>query len=49
MLTFILQIDWKKFLSLKKLKTQFHGYVFNDLSGEKIIETFYQKELQKTN
>ena len=24
-------------------------YVINDLNGEKIIETFYEKELQKTN
>ena len=24
-------------------------YVINDLDGEQIIETFYQKELQKTN
>ena len=24
-------------------------YVINDLNGEEIIETFYEKELQKTN
>ena len=24
-------------------------YVFNDLNGEEIIGTFYEKELQKTN
>ena len=24
-------------------------YVVNDLNGEEIIETFYEKELQKTN
>ena len=24
-------------------------YVINDLNGEKIIGTFYEKELQKTN
>ena len=24
-------------------------YIINDLNGEKIIETFYEKELQKTN
>ena len=24
-------------------------YVINDLNGEKIIRTFYEKELQKTN
>ena len=34
---------------LVKLKIQFHGHVINDLNGEKIIGTFYEKELQKTN
>ena len=34
---------------LVKLKIQFHGYVINDLNGEEIIRTFYEKELQKTN
>ena len=24
-------------------------YTINDLNGEKVIETFYEKELQKTN
>ena len=32
-----------------KLKIQFHGHVINDLNGEEIIGTFYEKELQKTN
>ena len=34
------QIDMKKFSRLKKI---------SDLNGEEIIETFYEKELQKTN
>ena len=25
------------------------AYIINDLNGEKIIETFYEKELQKTS
>ena len=28
------------------LKILFHGHVISDLNGEKIIETFYEKELQ---
>ena len=36
-------------LWLKKLKILFHGHVINDLNGEEIIGTFYEKELQKTN
>ena len=44
------QIGLKKFLLLVKLKIQFLGQiVINDLSGEEIIGTFYEKELQKTN
>ena len=44
-------IGVKKYSLLKKLKTLFRGlfYVINDLNGEEIIETFYKKELQKTN
>ena len=35
---------------LKKLKILFQRtYVINDLNGEEIISTFYEKELQKTN
>ena len=34
---------------LVKLKIHFHGHVINDLNGEKIIGTFYEKELQKNN
>ena len=39
----------KKFSLLAKLKMQFHGLVINDLNGREIVETFYEKELQKTN
>ena len=28
---------------------QFHGLVINDLNGREIVETFYEKELQKAN
>ena len=35
---------------IKKVKnTVPWTYVINDLNGEKIIETFYEKELQKPN
>ena len=35
---------------IKKVKnTVPWTYVINDLNGEKIIETFYEKELQKTD
>ena len=44
------QIGLKKFLLLKKVKnTVSWTYVINDLHGEEIIGTFYEKELQKTN
>ena len=40
----------KKYLLLKKIKnTVLWTYVINDLNGEEIIGTFYEKELQKTN
>ena len=39
----------KKFSLLAKLKMQFHGLVINDLNGREIVETFYEKELQKAN
>ena len=38
------QIALKKFLVLQKLKS-----TISDLKGEKIVEMFYEKELQKTN
>ena len=52
--TFLLKgiclIGVKKYLLLKKLKIPFPWtYVSNDLNGEEIIGTFYEKELQKTN
>ena len=35
---------------ISKIKNTFPWkYVINDLNGEKIIGTFYEKELQKTN
>ena len=35
---------------IKKVKNTFPWtYVINDLNGEEIIGTFYEKELQKTN
>ena len=44
------QIGQKKFFVIKKVKnTVPWTYVINDLSGEEIIEIFYEKELQKTN
>ena len=46
-----LQIGWKKFLLfVSKIKnTVPWTYVVNDLSGEKITGSFYEKELQKTS
>ena len=38
------------YLLLKKIKNTIPWtYVINDLNGEEIIGTFYEKELQKTN
>ena len=35
---------------IKKVKSTIPStYVINDLNGEEIVGTFYQKELQKTN
>ena len=31
------------------MKIQFHWHVINDLYGEEINGSFYEKELQKTN
>ena len=45
-----LQTGLKKSLRLKKLiNTVPRTHVINDLNGEEIIRTFYEKELQKTN
>ena len=49
MLKDILQIG-QKFLLLAKLKkTVPWTHIINDLNGEEIIGSFYEKELQKTN
>ena len=46
----ILQIGLKKFFLIKEVNyTVPWIYVINDLNGEKIIGTFYEKELQKPN
>ena len=51
--TYLLKCIWligvKKYLLLKKLKILLRGLVINDLNGEEIIGTFYEKELQKTS
>ena len=43
--------NWsKEIFMIKKVKnTVPWTYVINDLNGEEIIGTFYEKELQKTN
>ena len=43
------QIGLKKFVIKKVKKTVPWTYVANNLNGEEIIRTFYEKELQKTN
>ena len=45
----MLLIGQKKLLLSAKLKTQFYEHVIHDLNGEKIVGTFYEKELHKTN
>ena len=48
MLKAILQIE--EIVVIKEIKnTVPWTYVINDLNGEEIIGTFYEKELQKTN
>ena len=49
MLKDMLQIGQKKFLLLVKLKTIPWTYVVSDLNSGKIIESFYEKELQKAS
>ena len=50
MLKATLQIGLKKIFIIKKVKnTVPWTYVINDLNGEEITGTFYEKELQKTN
>ena len=43
--------NWSEevFLTSKVKKTVPWNYVINDLNGEEVIGTFYEKELQKTN
>ena len=43
--------NWsEEVFAIKKVKnTVLRTYVINDLNGEEIIGTFYEKELQKTN
>ena len=40
---------WRCFFISKIKNTVPWTYVINDLNGEEIIGTFYEKELQKTN
>ena len=50
MLKDILQVGQEKFLLFNKIKnTVPWTYVINDLNGEEIIGSFYEKELQKTS
>ena len=50
MLKDTLQVGQKKFFVVSKIKyTVPWTYVVNDLIGEEIIGTFYEKELLKTN
>ena len=44
-------LNWsEKFFVISKIKnTVPWTYIVNDLSGEEIIATFYEEELQKTN
>ena len=50
MLKATLQIGLKKYFVIKKVKnTVPWTYVINDLNGEEIMGTFYEKELQKTS
>ena len=43
--------NWsEEVLMISKIKnTVLRTYIINDLNGEEIIRTFYEKELQKTN
>ena len=50
MLKGICQIGQKKYFFIKKIKnTVPWTYVINDLNGEKIIGTFYENELPRTD
>ena len=41
--------NWSEVLLLQKLKILSCGQVVSDLKSEKIVGTFYEKELQKIN
>ena len=42
--------NWSEVFVISKIKNTVPStYVINDLNGEEIIGTFYEKELQKTN
>ena len=43
--------NWSEevFMISKIKNTVLRTYIINDLNGEEIIRTFYEKELQKTN
>ena len=42
--------NWSDVFVIKKVKNTVQWtYVINDLNGDEIIGTFYEKELQKTN
>ena len=49
MLNDIHQLGLKRFVISKIKNTVPSTYVINDLNGEKITGSFYEKELQKTN
>ena len=49
--TLLIRKTWSEevFVIKKNKNTVSWTYVINDLNGEEIIRTFYEKELQKTN
>ena len=44
-----MKLVWRSFVVSKVKNTVPWTYVINDLKGEEIIGTFYEKELKKTN
>ena len=42
-------MKWRNFCCKKIKNTVSWTYVISDLNGEEIIDSFYEKELQKTN
>ena len=47
--TTMFQIGLRKFSRLTKLKILYRRHAANDFNAEEIVETFYEKKLQKTN